>query len=67
MHWCSRKYLEFNTTFSLFYQFDCKFVDLMIFSFLQGKICAPDKSGASQRICAPDRRRAGYHQFESTG
>ena len=31
MRWCSRKYLEFNTTFSLFYLFDCKFVDLIGF------------------------------------
>ena len=39
------EYLEFTKTFSLFYLFDCKFVDLMTFSFFQGKICVPEKSG----------------------
>ena len=37
MCWCSRKYLEFNTTFSLFYLFDCKFVNLTIFLFYKTK------------------------------
>ena len=30
----------------------------MIFSFLQCKICAPEKSGASQRFGAPERAQA---------
>ena len=30
----------------------------MIFSFLQGKICAPEKSGASQRFCTPERAQS---------
>ena len=38
-------YLEFTINFSSFYLFDCKFVDLMTFSFFQGKICVPEKSG----------------------
>ena len=61
MCWCSRWHLKFTTAFPLFYLFDCKIADLMIFSFLQGKIWAPEKSGASQRFCissAPDRHRA---------
>ena len=45
-------------TFSLFYLCHCKFVDLMTFSFLQGKICAPKKSGTSQWFCAPEHARS---------
>ena len=37
---------EYFIIFSLFYLFDFKFVDLMIFSFFQGKIYAPKKSDA---------------------
>ena len=33
VHWFSRQYLEFTIIFSLFYLFDWKLVDLMIFSF----------------------------------
>ena len=47
VRWCSRWYLSSTINFILFYLFDYKFVDLMIFSFLQGKICA------SQTFCAP--------------
>ena len=45
-------------TFPLLYLFDCNFVDLLIFFFLQGKICAPKKSGASQRSSAPEGARS---------
>ena len=41
-------------TFLLFYLFDCKFVDLTIFYFLQDKICVPEKLGASQRFGVPE-------------
>ena len=42
-------------TFSLFYLFDWKFRDLIFFfSFLHGKTCALEKSGAPQRFCAPE-------------
>ena len=37
---------------------DCKFLDLMTFSFLQGKIFVTEKSDASQRLCAPERTRS---------
>ena len=30
----------------------------MIFSFLQAKICTPEKSDASQGFCAPERARS---------
>ena len=53
VRWCSRQYLQFTITFSLFYLFGCKFADLMIFtifSFLEDKICAPEKLGASRRF-----------------
>ena len=30
----------------------------MVFCFLQGKMCAPEKSGASQRFCPPERARS---------
>ena len=40
------------------YLFDCKFVDLMPFFFLKGKICTPEKSGTCQKFCAPDRHLA---------
>ena len=43
--------------FHLFYLFDWKFVDQMNFSFLQGKMCASEKSGARQRFCIPKRAR----------
>ena len=33
--------MEFNVTFSLFYAFDWKFIDLMLVSFLHGETCAP--------------------------
>ena len=44
--------MELTVTFSLFYLFDWKLVDLMLF-FLRVKMCAPKKSGASQRFWAP--------------
>ena len=44
--WCSQYHFEFTATFLLFYLFDCKLVDLMLFfSFLQGKIDTPEKFG----------------------
>ena len=52
VRWCSRWYLSSTINFILFYLFDYKFVDLMIFSFLQGKICA------SQTFCAPYQHSA---------
>ena len=30
----------------------------MIFSFLQGKMCEPEKSGVSQGFCVPERARS---------
>ena len=39
--WCSRLYLEFTITFLLIYLLDCKFVDLMIFSFYKAKFVRP--------------------------
>ena len=57
VHLCPQLYLDFNVTFSRFYLFDWKFVDLMVFSFSLGKLCAPEKSGATWRFCAPDRYR----------
>ena len=35
--------LKLFKSFSLRYLFDCKFADLMIFSLLQWKICAPEE------------------------
>ena len=40
-----------------FYLFGYKFVELMIFYFLQEKMCAPKKLGVSQMFCAPERAR----------
>ena len=57
-HWCSQQYLESNVTFSLFYLFDWKFVDLMFFSFLPGKTCAPEKSSAPRKFCAPEQNKS---------
>ena len=50
----SGEYLGFTITFPLFYLFNWKFVDLMVFSFLQGKICATVKRGAPKRFCVPE-------------
>ena len=30
----------------------------MFFSFLQAKMCAPEKSAASQKFCVPERARS---------
>ena len=48
VRWFSRQDLEFTVTFLLFYLFNCKYLDPMIFLFLQSKVCAPGKLGASQ-------------------
>ena len=42
----------------LFYLFRRKLVDLMVFSFLQGKMCASEKSAASRKFYAPERSRS---------
>ena len=34
-------------------------IDLMDFFFLQGKMCAPEKSGTFLRFCAPESVRLG--------
>ena len=39
-------------TFSLFYLFDENFADLLFFSFLKGKMCAPQKLGVSEILRA---------------
>ena len=39
----------------MFNLFNWNVVDFMFFSFLQGRLWAPEKSGASQRFCAPER------------
>ena len=44
-----------HCSFFIVYLFDGKFADQMFFFFLQGKICMPEKSGASQRFCARAR------------
>ena len=50
MRWCSWQYLEFSVTFLMFYLFDWRPVDLIVFSFVQGKM--------SQRFCALERARS---------
>ena len=43
----------------MFYLFEWKLVDLIVFSFLQGKMCqklgAPKKLDMSRRFCVPER------------
>ena len=53
--WCSRWYMEFTLTFSLYYLFDCKFVDLIIFFFFQGKFAVLEVLRAWARPIGTER------------
>ena len=53
--------IRYNFTF--FHLFNCKFVDLVILPFSQGRICAPEKSGTFQRFCSPERTQSSGTQF----
>ena len=48
------EYFEFPVTFLFFYLLEYKFVDLKIFSFFQGKICAPrTDADRARNLCKP--------------
>ena len=59
--WCSRLYLEFSITFLLIYLLDCKFVDLMIFSFYKAKFVRPNDYETSEFSC-----RLFYSKYDTS-